>query len=137
MRRLAIAVLVVWASSRIAAQSPDRTLERISLAVERSRSVVSGPYSGEAERIVDRQIRGAQVSEPLIGMPKLGPFEFVAPQSRGEFVRLALPVGEYVMGGMRGLAAATRRRQEQAARRRVEADLRALRERAPKPWVRR
>ena len=132
MKRLAIAILVVSASSRLAGQS-DRTLERISLALERSRSVVSGGDSGEAEGIVDRPIPGVPVFEPLIGTPKLGPFKLVAPQFRGEFVRLALPVGEYVSGGIRTLAAATRRGQVQAARRRVEADLRAWRDRAPKP----
>jgi hypothetical protein len=136
MRRLAIAILVGSASPQLAAQTSDRTLERISLALERSPSVVSGPDSGEAERIVDRQILLVPVFEPLIGTPKLDPFEFVAPQFRGEFVRLALPVGEYVSDGMRALAAANRRRQEQAARRRVEADLKVWRERAPKSYLR-
>lgn len=133
MRRLAIAILVGLASSRLAAQTPDRTLERISLALERPPSVVSGADSGGALRIMERRILGVPIFEPLPGTPKLGPFEFVAPQFRGEFIRLALPIGEYLSHRIRTLATANRRRQEQAARRRVEADLKAWRERASKP----
>ena len=133
MGRLAIAILVGSASSQLAAQTPDRTLERIALALERPRSVVSGADRGDALGIVERQIPGVPVYEPLADTPKLGPFTFVAPQLRGEFIRLALPVGEYLSHGIRTLAAANRRRQEQAVRRRVEADLKAWRERGPKP----
>jgi len=133
MRRLAFAILVVCASSRLAAQTPDRTLERISVALERPRSVLSGAESGEALRTMERQMLGVPIFEPMAGTPKLGPFEFVAPQFRGEFIRLALPIGEYLSHGTRALAAAKRRRQEQAARRHVEADLRAWIERASKP----
>jgi len=133
MRRLTIAILVVSASSRLAAQAPDRTLERISLALERPPSVVRGADSGEALRIMERQILGVPIFEPLAGTPKLGPFEFVAPQFRGEFIRLALPVGGYLSHGLRTLAAANRHRQERAARRHVEADLKAWIERASKP----
>lgn len=133
MRRLAIAVLVVSASSRLSAQTPDRTLERIGLALERQRLVVSAADGGEALRTMERQILGVPVFEPLAGTPRLGPFEFVAPQFRGEFIRMALPVGEYLSHGFRTLAAATKRRREQAARRRVEADLKAWSERASKP----
>jgi len=125
--------LVVCASSRLAAQTPDRTLERISVALERPRSVLSGAESGEALRTMERQMLGVPIFEPMAGTPKLGPFEFVAPQFRGEFIRLALPIGEYLSHGTRALAAAKRRRQEQAARRHVEADLRAWIERASKP----
>ncbi|MDP2320092.1 MAG: hypothetical protein Q8O42_12245 [Acidobacteriota bacterium] len=134
MRRLAIAALVVSASSRLAAQAPDRTLDRISLALERPRLVVSGADSGEALRVMERQKLGVPVYEPLVGRPGLGPFEFVAPQLRGEFIRVALPVGEYVSQGIRTLAAANRRRQEQAVRRRVEAELKAWKEGGPKPY---
>ena len=133
MGRLAIAILVGSASSHLAAQTPDRTLERIALARDRPRSIVSAADSGDALRVMERQILGVPVFEPLAGMPRLGPFEFVAPQFRGEFIRLALPVGEYLSHGIRTLAAANRRRQEQAVRRRVEADLKAWKERAQKP----
>jgi hypothetical protein len=119
MGRLAIAVLVVSASSGLAAQEGDRTLARISLALERPHPVVPGADSGEALRTTNR--------------PKLGPFEFAAPQFRGEFIRLSLPVGEYVSRGIRTLATANRRRQEQAARRRVAADLEAWKAGARKP----
>ncbi len=133
MRRLALAILVVCAPSRLAAQTPDRTLERISVALERPRSVMSGAESGEMLRTMERQMLGMPIFEPLAGTPKLGPFEFVAPQFRGEFIRLALPIGEYLSHGARTLAAAKRHRQEQAARRHVEADLRTWIERASKP----
>jgi len=133
MRRLAIAALFVSASSRLAAQTPDRMLERINLALERPHLVVTGADSGEAQRIMERQTLGVPVFEPMAGSPSVGPFEFLAPQLRGEFIRLALPVGEYLSHGIRTLAAANRRRQEQAVRRRVEAELKAWKERAPKP----
>ncbi len=132
MGRLAIAILVAAASSQLAAQTPERTLERVSLALERPRSIF-GADGGEALRVVERQMLGVPVFEPLAGTPRLGPFAFVAPQLRGEFIRLVLPVGEYLSNGIGALAAANRRRQEKAARRRVEADLRVWRERAPKP----
>lgn len=127
MERSAFAILVVLASSQLAAQTPDRTLQRVSLALERPPSGLSGT-GGDTMRMVERQVLGTSVYEPVTGAPKLGPFEFVAPQLRGEFIRLALPVGKYLSQGMRGLAAANRRRQEQAARRRVEADIKAWRE---------
>lgn len=133
MRRLAIAALFVSASSRLAAQTPDRTLERISLELDRPGLVVSGADSGEALRVMERKILGVPVFEPLAGTSRVGPFEFVAPQFRGEFIRLALPVGEYLSHGIQTLAAANRRRQVRAVRRRVEAELRVWKERAPKP----
>lgn len=75
MGRLAIAILVASASSQLAAQTPDRTLERISLALERPRSIV-GADSGEALRAIERQMLGVTVFQPLAGTPRLGPFEF-------------------------------------------------------------
>lgn len=80
---------------------------------------------------MERQILGVPVFEPLADTPKLGPFGFVAPQFRGEFIRLALPIGEYLSHGTRTLTAAKRHRQEQATRRNVEADLKAWIERHP------
>jgi len=125
MRRLTIATLVVSAWSRLAAQAPDPTLERIHLALERPPSVWRGADREEALRTIDRTILGVPVYEPLADTPELGPFEFVAPQFRGEFIRLALPIGEYLSHGNRTLAAAKRHRQEQAAHRDVEAVLKA------------
>ena len=132
MSRLALAILVVSASPPLAAQTRDRTLERITLALEQPRSVISSAAIGEALRSDERRILGVPIFEPLPGAPKLGPFEFVAPQFRGEFIRLALPVGEYLSHGVRTLVDANRRRQERAARRRVEVDLQARQERASK-----
>lgn len=126
MRRLFVAIFVVSAWS-VDAQVHDRTLERIAIALETPRSPVVGVAGDQSLRATERQILGTQTVEPLADAPKLGPFELVAPQLRGEFVRLVLPAGEYLSRGARSLAAANRRRQEAAARRRVEADLEAWR----------
>ena len=123
VRRLTSAILVVSAWTRVTAQAPDRTLERIHLALERPPSVWRGADREEALRTIDRTILGVPVYEPLADTPKLGPFEFVAPQFRGEFIRLAVPIGEYLSHGTRTLAAAKRHRQEQAAHRAIEAVL--------------
>lgn len=58
MRRLVIAGLGVLASSHRAAQTPDRKLERISLALERPHLIVTGADSGEAQLGMERQILG-------------------------------------------------------------------------------
>lgn len=133
MRTLTIAILVASAAAQLSAQPPHATLARIRLALERPGSTISGADSGEALRTMERQMLGVPIFEPLAGAPNLGPFEFVAPQLRGEFIRMALPVGEYFSHGMRTLAAANHRRQEQVARRRAEAELSALQESAPQP----
>ena len=133
MRRLTIAILVISASSDLAAQSPDRTLERISVALERSRSVVLTGDNGDALRTTERQIIGVPVFERLDGAPKLGPFQLATPQLRGEFARLALPVGAYVSQGIRAWSGAKRGRQQQAARRQIAADLKAFNSRSQKP----
>lgn len=124
MRGPIVVIFVVSALSHVSAQVADRSLERIAIALEQPRSAVIG-MDAERLRTTERQIHGAPIFEPLVGAPQLGPFEFVAPQLRGEFVRVALPVGEYVSHGLRALAEANRRRQEQSARARVEADLKA------------
>lgn len=133
MSRLALAILVVSVSPPLAAQTADRTLERITLALEQPRSVVTNAAIGEALRSDERRILGVPIFEPLPGAPKLGPFEFVAGQFRGEFIRLALPVGDYLSHSVSRLAGANRRRQERAARRRVDVHLKARQERTPKP----
>lgn len=57
---------------------------------------------------------------------KLGIFTLVPPTSRGEMVRVSIPIGELVTRAFAGVAAANQRRQEAAARRRVEEALEEL-----------
>ena len=57
-------------------QERDRSLERIAIGLQQAPAFVS-PYE------TDRRL-------------KLGPLTLVAPVKRGEFIRLSLPVGEYV-----------------------------------------
>ena len=130
---LALTVFVVSVSANLAAQELDRSLQRIMLALERPPLIVRDKPSEDSQRTMERQVLGSSVFETLPGRPKLGPLEFVAPQFRGEFVRLALPIGSYLSHGFRMVAATKLRRREQAARRDVEADLRAWKERAPTP----
>jgi hypothetical protein len=133
MRWLTIAILVLSTPSPLSAQTADGIVARIRLALERPDPAIRGLDSGDALRMSEREMLGVPVFEPLAGAPKFGPFGFVAPQLRGEVVRLALPVGDYLSHPMRSLAAANQRRQVQAAHQRVEAELRALKKIAPKP----
>jgi hypothetical protein len=131
MRRLAASLVVVSALSlQLSAQNRNRSLERISLALQQPPLLPSAD-SQEALRASTLQMLGMSIFEPLPGAAKLGPFTLGTPQLRGEIIRLSLPVGEYVSRVARGLSAANRRRQKAAARRRVEADLKAFAERQP------
>jgi hypothetical protein len=96
-------------------------------------SALSAPLFAQAREGVEPQpklrISTEALEVPVLGRmspTKVGPFTFVESQLRGEFVRVSLPIGEYVMSLARGLASANRRRQEAAARRRVAAELSAL-----------
>jgi hypothetical protein len=130
MRRLAASLVVVSALSfQLSAQERNRSLERISLALQPPGP--SGADRQEALQVSTLQALGVSIFEPLPAAPKLGPFTLGTPQLRGEIIRLSLPVGEYVSRVARGLAAANRRREDAAARRRVEADLKAFAERQP------
>ena len=88
------------------AQERDRTLERIAVALEQPSSIAGGiaPFDSDLPK-------------------KLGPLTVVRPMLRGEFVRVSVPVGEWLTGAVRGVAGAHRRRKERAARRKVEAGL--------------
>jgi hypothetical protein len=110
--QLAASLVIVSAAwLPLSAQERNRSLERISLELEKPAPSLGMP-----------------IFEPLPRAPKLGPFTLETPQLRGEIIRLSLPVGEYASRAARGLSAANRRRQEPAARRRVEADLKAFAE---------
>ncbi len=107
MRRLAACLLIALVLPLPAmAQARDRSLERISLALQQPSTAMAG---------------GSLLDVPP--PPRLGPFTFVEPQMRGEMVRLSLPIGAYVMNAVRGVAQANQRRKEAAARRQVAAAL--------------
>jgi len=110
MKRLAGAVLIALAGSApLLAQERDRSVERIGLALRQPSPFVLG-------------VEPVERASPK----KLGIFTLLPPTSRGEIVRVSVPVGELVMRAVGGIAAANRRRQEAAARRRVEAELRVF-----------
>jgi hypothetical protein len=126
MRRLAAALVVVLSlQNQASAQDGNRSLERISLALQQPPSVFT-----EAIKTSPRQTPGVSIFEPMAGAPKLGPFTLGTPQ-QGEIIRLSLPIGEYVSRLAHGIAAVNYRRKEAAARRRVEADLKVFLDRQP------
>ena len=96
--------LVCWAP--LLAQEPDRSLERISLALQQPRPTV-------------RVIGPVESASPKT----FGIFTLVPPTGRGEILRVSVPIGELVSRAFKGVAAANHRRQEASARRRVEAAL--------------
>jgi hypothetical protein len=107
MKALSIGLLL-WLVSQVAvvAQESDRSLERIALALRQPHPV----------------IHGLGAVEPS-GPRKLGILTLVPPGLQGEIVRVSVPIGELVTRAFRGVAAAKQRRQEEAARQRVEAAL--------------
>jgi hypothetical protein len=132
MRRLAASLAVVAGiSSPLSAQERDPSLARISLAIQQTppRAATADPH--DWLRTSTLQMLGISLFEPLPGAPKLGPFTLGTPQLQGEMIRVSVPVGAYVMRAVRGISAANHRRKEAAARRRVEAELKALVERPP------
>ena len=93
-------------SAPLLAQDRDRSLERIGLAMQQPPAIVGG-------------VRAVESNLPK----KFGIFTLVSPKLRGEMVRVSVPVGELVTGAFTRVAAANQRRQEDAARRKVEAAL--------------
>jgi hypothetical protein len=112
MKRLAPGLVVaLTCQALLAAQERDRSLERIALALQRPQEAVDG--------------LGVVKST----LPKtLGVFTLVAPTGPGEVLRISVPIGEFVSRAFKNVAAASHRRQETAARRRVQAELRWLEE---------
>ena len=110
MRALAACTLMsLWGPAAVLAQERDRSLERIGLAIQQPAPLA-------------RDFQPPESDFPR----KLGDFTLVSPVLRGEVIRVSLPVGEYVMRAARGVASANRRRQEAAARRRVDAAISAV-----------
>ncbi len=104
--------LVCWAP--LLAQEGDRSLERISLALQQPLPTVRGVTPVES------------------ASPKtFGIFTLIPPTGRGEIVRVSVPIGDLVSRAFKGVAAANHRRQEAAARRKVEAALTWFAEQQP------
>jgi hypothetical protein len=94
------------------------------------------PLDGQ-ERDPSRERIRLALQQPLPSestLPRsLGILTFVQPTKPGEIVRVSIPIGELVTKAYRGVAAANRRRQEAAARREVEAALKAFTEQQRSP----
>ena len=117
MKGLAAGILVsVVCPAPLLAQERDRSLERISLALQQPLPILRrlDPVESAAPRTV-------------------GILTLVPPTGRGEMVRVSVPIGELVSRAFKGAAAANRRRQEAAARRKVEAALEWFKEQQPSP----
>jgi hypothetical protein len=110
--RRCVASLIVaslWTGPALA-QEQDRSLERISIALQRPSPVLSRLPAPESP-----------------GPPtKLGIFTLLPPTGRGEIVRVSIPIGELVSRAFKSVSEANRRRQEATSRRKVEADLQAF-----------
>jgi hypothetical protein len=108
--RAAVILISSMCSAPLLAQERDRSVERIGLALQQPSPIVRGV---------------APVESTL--PKKLGIFTLVPPVKRGEIIRVSIPIGELVTSAFKGVAAAHQRRQQAAARRKVEAELDALR----------
>ncbi len=110
--------LLVWLvySAPVLAQERDRSLERISLALQQPLPIVPSvvPFQENLPK-------------------KLGILTLVPPAMPGEIVRVSIPIGEFLSRAFRSVAAANQRRQELAARRKVEAALKWFEEQRPSP----
>jgi hypothetical protein len=112
MKGLASGLLVaLTCAAPLAAQERDRSLERIGLALQPPHEIAGG--IGRVES----------------ALPKtFGVFTLVPPTGPGELIRVSVPIGEFVSRAFKSVAAANHRRQESAARRKVQAELRWLEE---------
>jgi hypothetical protein len=103
-------VSLAW-SAPLLAQERDRFFERIDLALQRPSAFVLGVDPVESD------------------LPaRLGIFTLVPPTKRGEMIRVSIPIGELVTRAFRGVTSANQRRQETAARRKVDAALKQFTE---------
>jgi hypothetical protein len=115
-------VVSLLCSAPLLAQERDRSLERIDAALKQPAPIVLGTLPFELD------------SATKTGLPtKIGPFTFVEPVLRGEFLRVQVPIGEWIMRGIDGVASANRRRKEAKIRRRVESEVRTLMKTQPAP----
>jgi hypothetical protein len=100
--------LLLWVAYLVPliGQERDRSLERITVALEQPQFLLRG-------------IDTAPTHEPRT----FGIFTVLRPELLGEFVRVSVPVGELVSRALRDISEAKQRHQQDAARRRVAADL--------------
>jgi hypothetical protein len=117
MRRLAIAI-VVMSSWPLVLRAQDWSLDKISVALQQP-----APVFGTTPVFTD----------PPRVLRKLGPLTLVQPELRGEFVRVTLPVGELISRAVDRIRTAALRREEAAARREVDAALKAFLDAQPHP----
>ena len=111
MRGLAAGILVsAVCSAPTLAQERDRSLERISLALQQPSPIV------------------ADVAPVESMPPTFRIFTLVLPTKPGQIIAVSVPIGALVTGAFRRVAAAHYRRQEAAARRKVEAELKRFAE---------
>src|SRR5690349_13596012 len=101
MRRLAVAI-VVMSSWPLSLRAQESSLDKIRISLQQP-----APVSG---------------TTPLPTHPgplprKLGPLTLVRPETRGEFIRVSIPVGELISRAVEHMRAAATRRQEAAAHR--------------------
>jgi hypothetical protein len=96
-------------STALLAQEQDRSLERIRIALDQTPPIIDG--RDRVESTLPRSF---------------GIFTLVPPTKRGEFIRVSIPIGEFVSRAGSGVAAAYQRRQEAAARRKVQKELKQL-----------
>lgn len=104
-----VLVGVLGVAPTLQAQVTDRAVERVSVALLRPLRLDSGVFSW---------------TDPSPW--RLGVLTIEPPTAPGEILRVRLPIGELVSQAARGLTAARQRRREAAARREVEAALRAF-----------
>jgi hypothetical protein len=118
MRRLGagVCLALIWPLAA-SGQERDRSFERVSLAVRQPAPISDGVFA-------------ARTLPPPV---TFGPFTLVPPEMRGEIIRVSFPIGEYVAKAFKGIASVNQRRQEAAARRRVDAALERFLERQPPP----
>ena len=117
MKALAGGVLVAVAcSTPVLGQERDRSLERISLALHRPPLAL-------------RSVDPVETAAPKT----FGVLSLVPPTGRGELVRVSVPIGALVSRAFKSVAEANRRRQEADARKRVAAELAALKAQARSP----
>jgi hypothetical protein len=101
--------LMFWVACQVplvGQERDDRSLARIAVALQQPRSFMRG-------------IDAIEAAEPRT----FGIFTLVRPELPGEFIRVSVPIGELVSRAARGVSVALQQRQEQSARRRVEADM--------------
>lgn len=106
---LVVLVIVFGVPRMLEAQVDDRSVERVRAATQRPLQLDSGSIAWTAP-------------PPR----KLGVFALEPPSTRGEILRLRLPIGELLSKGAKGVSTANQRRRESSAGRHVQQELSAF-----------